>query len=84
MPTLSLIWGSVVFVGFCIGLIPCLGWLNWATIPLGVIGVILSVVAMAQAGSERARPASAVTGLVLSTAAVCLGLLRLVIGGGVL
>lgn len=82
MSTLALVWGITVFAGFCLGLIPCLGWLNWLNIPLALAGIVISIVAMAR--SRRPTPAAAIAGLVLSLAAAGLGLVRLVLGGGVL
>ena len=84
MPMLALIWGIVSFVGFCIALLPCVGWLNWVTIPFAMIGVVLGLVALARAGRERQPQGPAIAGLVLSGTAVLLGTVRLMLGGGIL
>jgi hypothetical protein len=88
--TLAFIWGIVTFLGFCLGLIPCLGWLNWLTIPLGIGGVIIGILATAQASGRARRdagggqaPGRAIAGLVLSAIAVAFGSIRLLLGGGV-
>ncbi|HEY7530485.1 MAG TPA: hypothetical protein VIC56_07410 [Gemmatimonadota bacterium] len=82
MQVLALVWGLVVFAGFCVGLVPCLGWLNWGTIPLGIVGVVLGAVAMSRANRERQPTGPALAGLLLSLVAVVLGSMRLVLGGG--
>lgn len=83
MQTVALIWGIVVFVWFCVALIPCLGWLNWVTIPFGTIGAVLGIVAMTRANAERRPAGPALAGLVLSAVALSLGMVRLLLGGGV-
>lgn len=82
MSTLALVWGIVTFVGFVLGLIPCLGILNWLNIPLAVIGVILGVIALAQGSKEG--PGAAIGGIVLCLVAVLGGAVRLFVGGGLL
>ncbi len=81
MQTLALVWGIVAFVGFLVGMLPCLGWMNWLNIPISIIGVVISVVAMAKAG--EGSKGKAVAGLVLSITAVAIGAIRLLMGGGV-
>ena len=70
MPTLALVWGILAFAGFCVALIPCLGWMNWVTIPLGLIGVVIAVAAISGASSRGQSAGPAVAGLVLSSIAV--------------
>ncbi len=84
MRALSLVWGIGAFVGFCIALVPCAGWLNWVVVPAGMAGVAISIVAMARGSSQSKSPALWIAGLVLSLIAACLGLVRLVLGGGIL
>ena len=84
MLTVALIWGIVAFAGFCVGLIPCLGWLNWINIPFGIGGVAVGILAMVRANADRQAPGPAIAGLVLSSIAVGLGLVRLLLGGGFL
>lgn len=83
MPMLALVLGIVSFAGFCLGLLPCVGWLNWVTIPFAMVSVVISIVAMAQAKSSGQPVGLAIGGLVLSVVAVCLGFVRLLLGGGV-
>src|SRR5262249_22255616 len=43
MQVLSLIWGLLALLGMFIGIIPCLGALNWLNIPFAVAGLIVSL-----------------------------------------
>lgn len=79
---LALIWGILSFLGFLLGLLPCLGWVNWVNIPFAVVGVVIGIVAMSQAGAQHRPVGPAIVGLVLSVTAVVIGLIRLMIGGG--
>ncbi len=64
-----------------VGLIPCLGWLNYINIFLSFITLILGIVVIATAKSDADRSA-AVLGVVLVVVAIFLGTGRLIIGGG--
>ena len=46
MGTLCLVWGILAMVGTAIGLIPSLRVLNWFGIPFGIVGVLLSIIAL--------------------------------------
>lgn len=75
---------GIVAVSFMlIGFIPCLGWLNYLNLTFSFITVILSIVALASAKSDSGRSA-AVLGLALVVMAICLGVGRLILGGGCL
>jgi len=78
MQLLSLVWGILAIVGMIVGFIPCLGALNWLNIPFAAIGGV----AVGTAGNEP--KGSAVAGLVLCVVAMLFGIIRLVLGGGVL
>jgi hypothetical protein len=80
MQVLSLIWGVLAILGLGIAFIPCLGSLNWLNIPFAAIGVVISIVAKSQPGSQG----TATVGMVLNIIAIVLGVIRLVLGGGVL
>jgi hypothetical protein len=82
MQTVSLVWGILSLVGFAVGFLPCLGWLNWLNIPFAVVGLIISIIATSQA--PPGRQGSAVTGIVLNAIAIFFGAMRLVAGGGIL
>ncbi len=66
-----------------IGFIPCLGWLNYLNLTFSFVTVILSIVALASAKSDVARSA-AMLGIALVVIAICLGIGRLILGGGCL
>lgn len=82
MAVVSLIWGILAALGMVVAFVPCLGALNWLTIPFAGFGVILGGIALATA--DRSDRGSAVGGLVCSLVAVFVGLIRLVLGGGIL
>jgi len=42
----SMIIGILAIVVMIVGFFPCLGWINWFTIPLALIGLILGIVAL--------------------------------------
>lgn len=82
MSTLSMVWGIVAFVGMFIGLIPCLGALNWLNIPFSAVGLIVSIVALQK--EPPYKRGGAVGGTVLCSLGLVLGLMRLFAGGGFL
>ena len=75
--------GIVAITLMLIGFIPCLGWLNYLNLTFSFVTIILSIVALAQSKSDSAR-SSAIVGLALVVVAICLGIGRLIIGGGCL
>ena len=75
--------GIVAIALMLIGFIPCLGWLNYLNLTFCFITIILSIVALASAKSDSAR-SSAIIGLALVVLAICLGIGRLILGGGCL
>lgn len=81
MSILALIWGLFAFLGFCIGLLPCLGWFNWLNIPFSLAGVILGVIGVS--GSRGRPPGPAMAGLLLSAFSAGLGMIRLALGFGI-
>ena len=80
MQILSLVWGILAILGLGIAFVPCLGSLNWLNIPFAVVGAIISYTARSQPGAQGAATA----GLVMNVVAIVLGVLRLMIGGGIL
>ena len=82
MGILALIWGILAIMALFVGFIPCLGSLNWLNIPFAVVGVVIGVIAAATA--QPGRRGSAIGGVVLCLLAIGLGLVRLMLGGGVL
>ena len=68
----SLIIGGVSLVCTAIAFLPLLGWANWLIIPLAVIGA--GIGAMSQGNSGRN----------LNVFVILVGIVRLIIGGGLL
>jgi len=66
-----------------IGLIPCLGWVNYANFAFCFVVFVLAIVAIASARSDAART-SAILGLVMTLIADFVGVFRLILGGGCL
>jgi hypothetical protein len=65
---------------FAIAMFPCAGWINWFNIPLAVVGLVISIVALTQGpASERTKP---IVGLCCCAVAVLFGGIRLLLGGG--
>ena len=75
--------GIVALSFMLIGLIPCLGWLNYLNIFLSFITLIVGIVAIATAKSDADRGA-AFLGVALVVMAIFLGTGRLILGGGCL
>ncbi len=82
MPLISLIFGILALIGLLIGIIPCLGMVNWLNIPFAIVGAIISAIALVK--TEREREGMALTGLVLCAIAIVVGGFRLLLGGGIL
>jgi len=68
----SLIIGVVALISALIGFLPLLGWLNWLIIPLAVVGAALGVLSRGTAGRN------------LNILVIVIGVLRLMLGGGIL
>ena len=82
MQMLGLVWGIVAILGMGVAFLPCLGALNWLNIPFSLVGLIISVIATSQAPPDKKN--MAIGGIVLCAFAAGLGLIRLVLGGGIL
>jgi hypothetical protein len=68
----SLIIGFVALVLAVIAFIPLLGWANWLIIPLAVIGAAVGMVSRGSAGRN------------LNLLVIVIGVVRLMLGGGIL
>jgi hypothetical protein len=82
MQALSLIWGILAMLGMLVAFFPCLGALNWLNIPFSIAGLIVGIIAMSKA--PPAQNGSAKAGVILCAIATILGMIRLLLGGGVL
>lgn len=68
----SLIIGLVALVGAVIAFIPLLGWLNWLIIPLAIVGAAVGLMSRRTAGRN------------LNLLVIIVGIVRLMLGGGIL
>ncbi|HMS65174.1 MAG TPA: hypothetical protein PKD83_07970 [Ignavibacteria bacterium] len=83
MQIISLIWGILAVIGMLIGFIPCLGAYNWINIPFAAVGLIISIIAAINADPLDSK-SSATAGIVMCGFAVVFGIIRLMLGGGLL
>ena len=82
MQVLSLVWGILAVLGMSVGFFPCLGALNWINIPFSGVGMVVCSIAIGAAGD--APKGSSIAGLACCLIALCFGLVRLFLGGGVI
>lgn len=82
MHVVGLTWGILALLGMLVGFIPCLGALNWINIPFAGIGIAVSGLAYSRAFDDDKR--SAIAGALMCTVALFFGLIRLVLGAGML
>lgn len=75
--------GIIAISLMVVGLIPCLGWINYFALLLSFITVILSIAASSNAKTQAAKSAATI-GLVFALIAGFVGFIRLLLGGGCL
>lgn len=68
----SLIIGLVALLLAVVAFLPLLGWANWLIIPLAVIGAAVGMVSRGTAGRN------------LNLLVIVIGVVRLMLGGGIL
>ncbi len=68
----SLIIGLVALVFAIIAFLPLLGWANWLIIPLAIIGAVIGMISRGTAGRN------------LNLFVIVIGIVRLMLGGGIL
>lgn len=68
----SLIIGAVGLLLAVVAFLPLLGWANWLIIPLAVIGAGVGMISAAKSGRN------------LNLFVILVGVLRLMLGGGIL
>src|SRR4051812_541126 len=69
---ISLIIGAVALIFALIAFIPLLGWANWVIIPLAIIGAVVGMISKGTAGRN------------LNLFVILIGVVRLMLGGGIL
>jgi hypothetical protein len=68
----SLIIGLVALVFAVVAFIPLLGWANWLIIPLAIIGAVVGMLSSSNTGRN------------LNLFVIVIGIIRLMLGGGIL
>ncbi len=68
----SLLIGAVALVLALIAFLPLLGWANWLIIPLAVIGAVVGMASRSTSGRN------------LNLFVIVVGIVRLMLGGGIL
>lgn len=68
----SLIIGLVALVFAIIAFLPLLGWANWLIVPLAIIGAVVGMMSRSNAGRN------------LNLFVIVIGIVRLMLGGGIL
>ena len=68
----SLLVGFVALICALVAFLPLLGWLNWLIVPLAIIGAGVGVISRGTAGRN------------LNLLVIAIGVVRLVLGGGIL
>ena len=81
MNIIALIWGILSVISLSIAFLPCLGALNWFGIPFSFVGAIISIVAYVKSDEGKGKP---LVGIIGCSIGVVFGIIRLVLGGGVL
>ena len=69
---LSLIIGVVALILALVAFIPLLGWANWLIIPLAILGAAVGMISRSTAGRN------------LNLFVIVVGVVRLMLGGGIL
>ena len=69
---ISIIIGLVALLFAVVAFIPLLGWANWLIIPLAILGAALGMAARGTAGRN------------LNLLVIVVGVVRLILGGGLL
>ena len=68
----SIIIGVVAFVFALVAFLPLLGWANWLIIPLAILGAAVGMISRSTAGRN------------LNLFVIVIGVIRLMLGGGIL
>ena|SRR2546423_6435719 len=83
LPVVAMSMGIVSVCLMLVGLVPCLGWINWMMLLVAGVNKILCWVCIFTEKRPDAR-SKAVIGLVLTCVALFVGVIRLILGGGCL
>jgi len=67
----SLIIGFIALGGAILGFFPFFGWMNWAVVPIALMGAAFGILSRADSGRR------------LNSFVLVVGIVRLIIGGGI-
>lgn len=81
LPKIGMSMGITVLCLMVLGLIPCLGWMNWIVLPVAGVTNIICLISIFTEQDLNARN-KAIIGLVLGFIAAVIGAIRLIMGGG--
>lgn len=73
MSVIGKILGVIALIIMLFGLFPLLGWLNWISILIAIIGLIFSAL-----GKDKN------SGITINAVVIIFGILRLMLGGGII
>jgi hypothetical protein len=82
MGLISLLWGILAMIWMIFALIPLLGWGNWFLIPFAAVGAIIAAIGVLF--TSAGRNGRAKTGLLLNGLVIVVGVVRLMLGGGII
>lgn len=68
----SLIIGVVALIFAIVAFLPFLGWANWLIIPIAIVGAVVGMISRSTAGRN------------LNLFVIVIGVVRLMLGGGIL
>ncbi|MDH5491618.1 MAG: hypothetical protein OEY14_06675 [Myxococcales bacterium] len=84
----SIILLSIGAAGFVLGLIPCLGWVNWFSIPMNVGAIIAGILGLVSGPKDISGRAMHqglhLAALIVGVVGAIGGFLRCILGGGIL
>jgi hypothetical protein len=79
----SLLLAVLASIGVLLALVPLLGWINWLALPLAVTGLILGSIAANSNAQHKRSSCTAQLAILMNCVALGVGILRLLLGGGV-
>ena len=82
MQLLGLVWGILAVIGAVIAFFPCLGSFNWLNVPFSIIGLVVSVIGLAKAAPDNRG--TGIAAVACCCIAIVIGIIRLIMGAGVL
>jgi hypothetical protein len=83
MKIIGLIFGILAAFGMIVGFVPLLGWFNWLNIPFALIGLVVNILALSFSKKDEPKAMQA-GGIILCAVAMVFGLIRLILGAGII